>query len=36
LYAGNRWDYPEIGWGNMSKKLNAAPCYGRLRFCMGQ
>ena len=36
LYANNRWDYPEIGWGNMSKKLNAPPCYGRLKFCMGR
>ncbi|GHT43585.1 hypothetical protein FACS189438_1070 [Bacteroidia bacterium] len=30
LYVSNRWDYPEIGWGDYSKQLNASPCYGRL------
>ncbi|GHT72029.1 hypothetical protein AGMMS50239_41360 [Bacteroidia bacterium] len=30
LYISNRWDYPEIGWGDYSKQLNASPCYGRL------
>jgi hypothetical protein len=34
LYANNRWDYPEIGWGNYSKKLEATPCYGKLTFCL--
>jgi hypothetical protein len=30
LYVNNRWDYPEIGWGNHSKNLNPSPCRGRL------
>jgi hypothetical protein len=32
LYANNRWDYPEIGWGDYSKNLRATPCFGRLTF----
>lgn len=28
LYANNRWDYPEIAWGNYCKTLEAVPCYG--------
>lgn len=28
LYINNRWDYPEIAWGNYCKKLEAQPCYG--------
>jgi hypothetical protein len=34
LYANNRWDYPEIGWGDYCKKLEATPCFGRLTFCL--
>jgi hypothetical protein len=34
LYANNRWDYPEIGWGDYSKKIEATPCYGKLTFCL--
>lgn len=30
LYANNRWDYPEIAWGNYCKTLEAAPCYGQI------
>jgi hypothetical protein len=32
LYANNRWDYPEIGWGDYFKKLEATPCFGQLTF----
>lgn len=32
LYADNRWDYPEIAWGNYCKTLEALPCYGQLRL----
>ena len=28
LYVNNRWDYPEIAWGNYCKTLEALPCYG--------
>lgn len=28
LYADNRWDYPEIAWGNYCKTLEALPCFG--------
>ncbi|MDR2763632.1 MAG: beta-galactosidase [Tannerella sp.] len=34
LYVNNRWDYPEIGWGNYSKNLDPSPCYGRLTLCL--
>lgn len=30
LYANNRWDYPEIAWGNYCKQLPALPCFGRI------
>ena len=30
LYANNRWDYPEIAWGNYCKTLEVLPCYGRI------
>ena len=30
LYVNNRWDYPEIAWGNYCKCLEALPCYGRI------
>lgn len=30
LYADNRWDYPEIAWGNYCKTLEALPCYGSI------
>jgi hypothetical protein len=33
LYVNNRWDYPEILWGNYSKNLDMSPCLGRLTFC---
>ncbi|MBD9101152.1 MAG: beta-galactosidase [Bacteroides caccae] len=32
LYTNNRWDYPEIAWGNYCKKLEAIPCYGQINL----
>lgn len=32
LYVNNRWDYPEIAWGNYCKKLEAIPCCGRIQI----
>lgn len=32
LYVNNRWDYPEIAWGNYCKTLEANPCYGRVEI----
>ena len=32
LYVNNRWDYPEIAWGNYCKKQEAQPCYGRVEL----
>lgn len=32
LYANNRWDYPEIAWGNYCKQEAALPCFGRIVF----
>ena len=36
LYVDNRWDYPEIAWGNYCKKLEALPCYGLIRLQLGK
>lgn len=30
LCANNRWDYPEIAWGNYCKVVEALPCYGQI------
>lgn len=30
LYIDNRWDYPEIGWGDYCKALDVTPCYGKI------
>lgn len=30
LFINNRWDYPEIAWGNYCKTLEASPCYGKV------
>ena len=30
MYVNNRWDYPEIAWGNYSKILQSVPCYGKI------
>lgn len=32
LYVNNRWDYPEIAWGNYCKTLEAVPCYGKVEL----
>jgi beta-galactosidase len=32
LYINNRWDYPEIAWGNFCKTLEALPCYGEINI----
>lgn len=34
LYIMNRWDYPEIAWGNYCKTLEASPCFGRLTIIL--
>ncbi|WP_200890777.1 glycoside hydrolase family 2 TIM barrel-domain containing protein [Pedobacter lusitanus] len=30
LYINNKWDYPEIAWGNYCKSLAASPCSGSI------
>ncbi|MDL2255288.1 beta-galactosidase [Parabacteroides sp. OttesenSCG-928-G06] len=32
LYINNRWDYPEIAWGNYCKTLEAVPNYGTVEI----
>lgn len=32
LHANNRWDYPEIAWGNYCKTLETLPCYGQINI----
>lgn len=32
LYVNNRWDYPEIAWGNYCKMLEAVPCFGKMEM----
>lgn len=32
LYTNNRWDYPEIAWGNYCKRLEVLPCYGQIKM----
>lgn len=34
LYINNRWDYPDIAWGNHHKRIKSLPCEGttELRF----
>lgn len=34
LFANNRWDYPEIAWGNYCKTLEAMPCYGKIKMIL--
>jgi len=34
LYTNNRWDYPEIAWGNYCKTLENIPCYGRITIML--
>ena len=32
LYLNNRWDYPEIAWGNYCKVISALPCHGQINL----
>lgn len=32
LYVNDRWDYPEIAWGNYCKTLPATPCRGEMEI----
>jgi len=34
LYANNRWDYPEIAWGNYCKTVENTPCFGRITLIL--
>ena len=34
LYTDNRWDYPEIAWGNYCKTIEALPCHGRITLLL--
>lgn len=34
LFTNNRWDYPEIAWGNFCKTLEALPCYGKIKVVL--
>ncbi len=36
LYADNRWDYPEIAWGNYCKTIEALPCHGRITLLLNR
>ena len=32
LFTNNRWDYPEIAWGNYCKILESHPCFGHIQL----
>lgn len=32
LYVNNRWDYPEIAWGNYCKAIDVSPVYGKIKI----
>ena len=34
LFTNNRWDYPEIAWGNFSKNIDIVPCHGRITIAL--
>ena len=34
LYVNNRWDYPEIAWGNYCKNTEITPCFGRITLLL--
>ena len=34
MYADNRWDYPEISWGDYCKNIENTPCYGRITILL--
>lgn len=35
LYVNNRWDYPEIAWGDYCKTIDVTPNYGRIVLQLG-
>lgn len=32
LYVNNRWDYPEIAWGDYCKAIDVTPVYGKIKI----
>lgn len=34
FYVNNRWDYPEIAWGNYCKRVEAVPCFGTIQMAL--
>ena len=34
LFSNNRWDYPEIAWGNYCRNIENTPCYGRITIIL--
>lgn len=34
LYVIDKWDYPEIAWGNYSKKIKVTPCFGKMSIVL--
>lgn len=32
LYVNNRWDYPEIAWGDYCKELEVTPVFGLIKM----
>ena len=34
LYANNRWDYPEIAWGNYCRNIENTPCFGKITLML--
>ena len=34
LYINNRWDYPEIAWGDYCKSLDVTPVYGSIKLVL--
>jgi hypothetical protein len=34
MYINNRWDYPEIAWGNYCKTIENTPCFGRFTLLL--
>jgi len=35
LYIDQQWDYPELGWGNFTKRIKPAPLTGTIRLRLG-
>lgn len=36
LFADNKWDYPEIAWGNYCKVISPNPCHGQITLILRQ